>query len=90
MGQLDHPITTAYPWCDDHPTSISVSKVWEAKIGVQVSKREFNTYIQLDWVRVDSILNIKKKNFDHPIDLGVIIKYSQGTTMRYSFLLHLW
>ena len=48
MGQLDHPITTAYPWCDDHSTSISVFKVWEAKIRVQVSKREFNTYIHLD------------------------------------------
>ena len=48
MGRLDHPITTAYPWCDDHSTSISVSKVWEAKIGVQVSKRELNTYIHLD------------------------------------------
>ena len=57
MGQLDHPITTAYPWCDDHSTSISVFKVWEAKIRVQVSKREFNTYIHLNWVRVDSILN---------------------------------
>ena len=61
MGQLDHPITTAYPLCDDHSTSISVSKVWEAKIGVQVSKRELHTYIHLDCVRVDYILNIKKK-----------------------------
>ena len=89
MGQLDHPITTVYSWCDDHSTSISVSKVWEAKIGVRVSKRELHTYIYLDLVRVDSILN-KKKKIDHPIDLGVIIKYSHGTTMRCSFLLHLW
>ena len=61
MGQLDHPITTAYSWCDNHSTSISVSKVWEAKIGVQVSKRELHTYIHLDLVRVDSILNKIKK-----------------------------
>ena len=62
MGQLDHPITTVYAWCDDHSTSISVSKVWEAKIGVRVSKRELHTYIYLDLIRVDSILNKKKKN----------------------------
>ena len=61
MGQLDHPITIVYPWFDDHSTSISVSKVWEAKIGVQVFKRELHTYIYLDLVRVDSTLNKIKK-----------------------------
>ena len=41
-------VTTVHSWCDGHSTSISAYGVWEVRIGVQVSKREFHTHIHLD------------------------------------------
>ena len=53
-------ITTAYPWCDGHFTSISACGVWGTRVGVQVSKRELHTHIHLDYSRVKFISYIKK------------------------------
>ena len=41
-------VTTAHPWCDGHSTSISACGVWGVRAGVQVSRREFHTHINLD------------------------------------------
>ena len=41
-------VSSAHPWCDDHSTNISAYKVWEVRIGIQVSKKEFYIYIHLD------------------------------------------
>ena len=40
--------------------SISACGVWRAKVGIQVSRREFYTHIHLDYVRVE-ILSCKKR-----------------------------
>ena len=34
--------------------------MWRANVGIQVSRREFHTYIHLDYVRIE-ILSYKKK-----------------------------
>ena len=39
---------TAHFWCYDHSTSISVCEIWEARVRIQVSKREFHTHIHLN------------------------------------------
>ena len=35
--------------------------MWEARVGVQVSRKEFHTYIHLDYDKVDFLSCIKKK-----------------------------
>ena len=55
--------TTAHFWCNGHSTSINASGVWRPRVGVQVSKREFHTYIYLDYVSVEFIYCIKKYYF---------------------------
>ena len=35
-----------HPWCDSH--FISACGVWEVRVGVQVSGREFHIHIHLD------------------------------------------
>ena len=52
---------TAYSWCDSHFTSISVCRIWGIRAGVQVSRKEFHTYIHVDYVRVKFLFYIKKK-----------------------------
>ena len=54
-------IFATYPWCDDHSTSISACEVWGARVGVQVSKREFHTHLHLNQARVEFYLVLKKK-----------------------------
>ena len=41
-------VITTHPWCGDHSISISVCRVWKAKVEIQVSKRELHTHIHLD------------------------------------------
>ena len=52
-------MTTAHPWCSSHSTNINFCKVRGARVGVQVSKREFHTHIHLDYAKVE-ILSYKK------------------------------
>ena len=40
---------------------LNTCEVWEARAGVQVSKREFRTHIHLDQARVEILSCIKKK-----------------------------
>ena len=47
---------------DRHSTSISVCEVWEPKAGVQVSRREFHTYIYLNYPRIEFLSCIKNNN----------------------------
>ena len=54
--------TTAHLWCNGHSTSINACRVWGVKAGVQVFRREFHTYIHLDYIRVEIISSIKNKN----------------------------
>ena len=35
--------------------------MWRVKVGVQVSRREFHTYIHLDYARIEILSCIKKK-----------------------------
>ena len=35
--------------------------MWEARVGVQVSRKEFHTHIHLDYDKVDFLSCIKKK-----------------------------
>ena len=42
--------------CNGHSTSISVCGVWEARVGVLVSRRELHTHIHLDYSRVEFYL----------------------------------
>ena len=35
--------------------------MWEVRVGVQVSRRELHTHIQLDYVRIEFYLVFKKK-----------------------------
>ena len=44
-----------------HSISINACEVWEARVGVQVSRREFHTHIHLDYDRVKILFYIKKK-----------------------------
>ena len=54
-------MTTAHFWCDGHFTSINACEVWEVRVGVQVSRREFHKYtLRLNQSR---ILSKKKKAF---------------------------
>ena len=53
--------TTTHFWYGDHSTSISVCRVWEARVRVQVFRREFHTHIHLDYVRVKFLSCIKKE-----------------------------
>ena len=46
----------AHLWCDGHSTSISACEVWGVRAGVQVSKREFHTYIHLNQAKVEFYL----------------------------------
>ena len=41
-------VTTTRFWCGGHSTSINACKVWGARAGVQVSRRELHTHIHLD------------------------------------------
>ena len=52
--------TTVNLWYDGHFTSISVCRVWGAKVRIQVFKREFHTHIHLKWIRLE-FLSLKKK-----------------------------
>ena len=52
---------TTYSWCDSHSTSISACRIWGINVGVQVSRKEFHTYIHVDYVRVEFLFYIKKK-----------------------------
>ena len=54
---------TAYSWCDSHSISISACRIWGIKAGVQVPRREFHTYIHVDYARVEFLFYIKKKKF---------------------------
>ena len=40
--------TPAYFWCGGHSVSINTCGVWGVRIEIQVSRREFHTYIHLD------------------------------------------
>ena len=53
---------SAHSWCDSRSTSISVCRIWGIRAGVQVSRREFYTYIHVDYARVEFLFYIKKKN----------------------------
>ena len=59
----------AHPWCDGHFTSINACEVWGARVGIQVSKREFHTHIHLDQARIEILSCIKKKNIPTSIFL---------------------
>ena len=48
--------------CGGHSTSINACRVWVARAGVQVSRREFHTHIHLDYVRLEILSCIKKVN----------------------------
>ena len=54
-------ITTAHLWCDGHSTSISACGVCEARVTVQVFRRELHIHIHLDYTRVEFYLVSKKK-----------------------------
>ena len=58
---VSYEFTTMHSWYDGHSISISACEVWEKRTGIQVSKREFHTYIHLDYVRVKILSCIKKK-----------------------------
>ena len=45
---LSYNVTTMQLWCSGHSTSISAYGVWEAKAGVQISRKELHTHIHLD------------------------------------------
>ena len=53
--------TTAYPWCGGHSTSISACRIWGARVGIQVSRKELYTHVYLDYARVEILFCIKKK-----------------------------
>ena len=46
-------LSTPHPWCGDHSININACGVWEERVGVQVSKREFHTHIHLNYARVE-------------------------------------
>ena len=48
-------------WCSGHSTSINAYGVWEAKAGVQISRKELHTHIHLDYDRVEFLSYIKKQ-----------------------------
>ena len=50
------------PQCGGHSTSINACRVWGARAGVRVSRRELYTHIYLDYVRVEILSCIKKVN----------------------------
>ena len=54
-------ITTAHLWCDGHSTSISACGVCEARVTVQVFRRELHIHIYLDYTRIEFYLVSKKK-----------------------------
>ena len=45
--------------------SINTYEVWGPKAEVQVSRREFHTLINLNYVRIEIISCIKKKNLNN-------------------------
>ena len=49
--------------CGGHSISINASRVWGARVGVQVSRRKIHTHIHLDYARIKilSCIYIKKK-----------------------------
>ena len=53
-------INTIHPQCGGHSTSINTYGVWGVRARVQVSRREFHTYIHLNQTRVE-FLSCKKK-----------------------------
>ena len=53
---------TAHPWCSGHSTSINTCGVRRVRAEVQVSRREFHTLINLNYVRIEIISCIKKKS----------------------------
>ena len=56
---LDH--TTTHCWCDSHFTNINAYEVWGVRVGIQVFRKEFHTYIHLNYIRVEFLSCIKKK-----------------------------
>ena len=75
-GNVRTKITTAYPWCDGHFTSISACGVWGTKAGIQVSKRKLYTHIQLDYARIKILSCIKKKIYIYIYIYNFNILYS--------------
>ena len=57
-----HICTTAHFYCSGHFTNINACRVWEARARIQVSKKEFHTYIHLDYVRIKILSCIKNNN----------------------------
>ena len=47
----NYPKRHHIPWCD---------RVWEARVGIQVSKRELHTHIHLDYAKIEFLSCIKK------------------------------
>ena len=54
-----HMLTTAYSWCDGYSTSINDCGVWEVRAEVQVSKRELQRHIHIDYIRIEFLSYIK-------------------------------
>ena len=52
--------------------------MWEARVGVQVSRKEFHTYIHLDYDKVDFLSCIKKKKLTLLLMKKIINKHPKG------------
>ena len=68
---VSYEFTTMHSWYDGHSISISACEVWEKRTGIQVSKREFHTYIHLDYVKVKILSCIKKKKTTNSLYCGL-------------------
>ena len=54
--------TIAHVWCDGHSTSTKFLWSERQELRLKVSRKEFYTYIHLDYIRVEFLFCIKKKN----------------------------
>ena len=52
--------------------------MWEARVGVQVSRKEFHTHIHLDYDKVDFLSCIKKKKLTLLLMKKKINKHPKG------------
>jgi len=52
--------TTAHSQYSGHSTSINACGVWGARVKIQVFKREFHTYIHLNYSRIEFLSCIEK------------------------------
>ena len=71
--------TIAHVWCDGHSTSTKFLWSERQELRLKVSRKEFYTYIHLDYIRVEFLFCIKKKIIIIIIK-GIITWYSTMST----------